>query len=141
MNKQDIVREAYSFDLPAAHRAYKFKFIDSIGSDPMNKEMWLGMGHLIQAAIPDIGYIFESIEEDGEDLLVTGRFTGTFTNDFDLSAMGMGVIPATGQPTNMSSHTNRVSFEGDKIVHLHDLTTGPDAGLPGFLKGLSADMG
>jgi hypothetical protein len=141
MNKEDIVREVFAFDLTGSHLADNFQFTDSVGSDPMNKEMWLGMGHLMTAAIPDVDFAIESIEEDGEDLLVTGRFIGTFTNDFDLSALGMGVIPATGQPINMPSSTSRVSFEGDKIVHNHDLTTGPDAGIAGFIKGLGADMG
>ena len=50
--------------------------------------------------------------------------------------MGMGVIPATGQPVSFPSSTNRVSFEGDKIVHNQDLSTGPDAGVQGFLNAL-----
>jgi hypothetical protein len=141
MNKQDIVQAAFSMDLTGSYLADSYQFTDSIGSDPVNKEMWLGMGQLMQMAIPDIGYVIESIEEDGEDFLVTGHFTGTFTNDLDLSAMGMGVIPATGQPLSMPSSTSRVSFEGDKIVRNHDLDTGPDAGIAGFLKGLGADMG
>lgn len=141
MNKQDIVRETFAIDTTGQHLADNFQGGDSVGGPPMNKEMWLGMSQLMQTAIPDIDFIIESIEEDGDDLLVTGRFTGTFTNDLDLSAVGMGTIPATGQPINMPSSTSRVSFEGDKIVGNHDLSTGPDAGLEGFLKGLSGGMG
>jgi hypothetical protein len=73
--------------------------------------------------------------------VVTTHFSGTFTNDVDLSAWGMGVMPATGKCIDFPSGTDLVSFDNGKISKLHSLDTGPDVGMPGFLKALGVDMG
>ena len=71
----------------------------------------------------------------------TGRITGTFTNDFDLTQMGMGVVPASGKMVEFPASTNQISFNGDKVSRFHNTETGPDAGLPGMLKALGMPAG
>ena len=110
MNKQDIIREAFTVGNSGEHLADKFQFVDSIGSPPTNKEAWLGMAQFLTGALPDLYFTIESIKEDGEDFLLTGSFTGTFTNDLDLSAMDMGVIPATGKKVTWPSSSSRVQL-------------------------------
>jgi hypothetical protein len=101
----------------------------------MDKESWLGMGNLLRASLPDIDYIFENIREQEDGVLVTGYFAGTFSNDFDLSFMGMGVIPASGKKIRWPSATSRVTIEDGQITRSHALSAD---GLAAFFEPLSA---
>jgi predicted ester cyclase len=143
MNRIDIVRSAFTFDNPNRYSYFSddFQATDALGSPPFDKSSWFAMGQLMESALPDITYLIEDIREEGDGVAITGHFSGTFTNDFDMSAMGMGVIPATGAAVDFATSIGLVSFDGDKISKYHDPDTGPDAGLPGILKALGADMG
>ena len=139
MNKIDIVKTAFNFDDRERSMEYfsdNFQATDSVGSPPMDKAGWFGMGEMMRASFPDIDYVFDDIKLEGEDVLVVGRFKGTFKNDFDLSAMNMGVIPANGKEVDFPDATSRVSFQGDKISKSHSLNTGPNAGMAGFISAL-----
>lgn len=141
MNKMETIKAAFNMGDPEEQKKYysdDYQFTDSVGSPPMDLTMWFGMGELMKAAMPDADYIIEDIREDGDDVLVTGHFTGTFENDFDLTALNMGVIPATGKAITFPSSTSRVSFRGDKVSRQQDLSTGPNAGTAGFVATLSA---
>jgi predicted ester cyclase len=144
MNKVDIVKTAFNFDDPeqsAALLADDFTATDSVGSPPMDKAGWAGMGEMMRASFPDIDYVIEDIREEGAGVKVTGYFTGTFTNDLDMTPLGMGVVPASGAKVRWPSSTSQVSIEGGKITNSHGTDTGPDAGMAGFLKVIGADMG
>lgn len=142
MNKIDIVKVAFDFDNAdsASLLSDDFQSTDAVGGPPTDKSMWIGMGQMMRASFPDISYVIQDIREEGDSVMVTGRFSGTFVNDFDLSAMGMGVIPATGAAVEFSDGTSQVSFDGDKISRVHDPDTGPNAGMKGFLRALGVDM-
>ena len=137
MNKIEIVKKAFSFDTaPEAQREYltdDYQATDSVGSPAFGKEAWFAMGELMRASIPDLDFTIDEIRQEGEDVIFSGHFTGTFQNDLDLSAMNMGVIPATGKAINIPGGTSRISFSGDKISKNHNLDTGPNAGMAGFL--------
>lgn len=115
------------------HFSDNFQATASVGGPPMDKAGWFGMGEMMRASFPDIDYVFDDIKIEGEDVLIVGRFKGTFKNDFDLSAMNMGVFPASGKAVDFPASTSRISFEGDKISKSHDLDTGSNVGLAGFL--------
>ena len=117
-----------------------FQLISSSGP-PFDKDATLMMRRLMKEAMPDIKTIIDDLREDGDDVLVTSHWEGTFTNDFDLSALGMGVVPATGKLVVFPTASVRVSFEGDKISKVYDPATGPDAGVAGFVKALGVEMG
>ena len=140
MDKVELVRKAYTFGKPEESMAYfsdDFKATDETGGPALDKASWFGMGELMRAAIPDIYYVFEDIHEEGDKVILTGYFSGTFKNDFDLSSFGMDVIAATGKAVTFPSSTIEVSLDGDKISRSHSVATGPDAGLEGFLKALT----
>ena len=63
------------------------------------------------------------IHEHGDTVMLTSHFTGTFTKDFDLSAMGMGVVPASGEMVTFPSSTSEISFDGDKVSKTHNIET------------------
>jgi len=141
MNKIETVKAAFNMGDPKEQKKYysdDFQATDAVGSPTMDLNMWFGMGELMKAAMPDAGFTIEDIREEGEDVLVKGHFHGTFENDFDLTALNMGVIPASGKLITFPSGTSRVSFKGDKISRNHDLDTGPNAGTAGFIAALSA---
>ncbi len=136
MNKIEIVKKAFSFATPEEEKrsyyADDFKASDVSGA-VWDKTAWLSMSDLYRASVPDAGFIFDEIHQDGEDVIATGHFTGTFMHDMDLSMLNLGVIKATGKPLKFPSGSSRVSFRGDKIIANESLTTGPEAGLAGFL--------
>ena len=139
MSKSDIVKSVIlgsNNPNKAAVYADGFQFTHSAGDPPMDKSSWLGMETLILASFPDMEYVVEGIKEEGDGVRLAGHFTGTFTNDFDLSAIGVGVIPASGEKITWPSRSELITVEGDKITRWHGLDTGPDAGMAGFLRAL-----
>ena len=139
MNKIDIVKSVIlgsSNPNKAAVYADNFQVTNSVGEPPMDKSTWLGMEPLVLASFPDMEYVIEEIKEEGDGVRLTGHFTGTFTNDLDLSAMGMEVIPASGKKITWPNASELISVEDDKITRWHILDTGPDAGMAGFLRAL-----
>jgi len=142
MSRIDVVRSAIigSNNHGANPDLYAddFQHTDELGGPPMDKNTWLAMSPVMFASFPDIEFVIEEIAEQGDQVRLVGHFVGTFTNDFDLSAMGMGVIPATGAKITFSTNTDLVTVEGGKITRWHGTDTGPDAGMTGFLKALGA---
>ncbi len=139
MNKIDMVKETYSFDdfdRSAKFLSDDFQGTDSVGGPSFDKAGWIGMGKMFKHSLPDIKVVIDEIHEEGDKVKVTSYFTGTFTNDFDLTEMGMGVISASGKTVTFPSSTAEVSFNGDKITRFHDTDTGPEAGLPGLMNAL-----
>jgi predicted ester cyclase len=141
MNKIEIVKMAFDLDNPDGLSLWSedFQRTDAMGSPPMDWDSWQAMNGLMRSAFPDLGLVIEDIREEGDDVVVTTRFTGTFINALDLSAMGMGVVPATGKAVHFPTGTDRVSFDKGKIVKMHGLDTGSDGGFAGFFKAIGLE--
>jgi hypothetical protein len=65
---------------------------------------------------------------------MTGHFEGTFKADLDLSALGAGVIPASGKKIVWPEVNVKVTVEGDKIVR--EEPYGEGGGIEAFVAGL-----
>jgi predicted ester cyclase len=145
MNKIEIVKKAFNFSTPIEEQKSYFtddyQFSDSVGGPTMDKSAWFTMGDMYRASLPDAGFVFDEIHQDGEDVIATGHFTGTFTKDMDLTSLNLGVIKATGKSLTFPPGTSRVSFRGDKISANKDLTTGPNSGIVAFLAVLRGEGG
>lgn len=141
MSKTELVELVNDWDTPDRSSYYTddFQLTNELGEPPADKSGVLVMADLMASAMPDISTIIEDIREEGDSVMLTSHWEGTFSNDFDLSAMGMGVIPATGKTVVFPTSTIRIDFDGDKICAIHDPGTGPDAGLGGFLKALGGN--
>jgi predicted ester cyclase len=141
MNRIELVKTAFDLNNPNrySYLSDDFQWTDELGSPPMNRRTWLAMGDLMESAFPDISLIIEDIREEGDGVVVTSHFRGTFRNDLDLSPVGMGVVPATGKAVDFPSGTDLVSFDNGKISELHNRDAGPDAGMAGFLKAVGAN--
>ncbi|HSR31714.1 MAG TPA: nuclear transport factor 2 family protein [Anaerolineae bacterium] len=141
MSKIELVKLINDWSKPLREDYYTadFQLTNAQGTPPMDRDSVLAMSELMQSAMPDIRTVIEDFREEGNDVVLTSHWEGTFVNNFDLSAMGLGVIPATGKSVIFPTSTVRISFDGDKISRLHDPATGPDAGMHGFLKALGAN--
>ena len=139
MNKIEMAKAIFSFDDVEQNSKYlsdDFQGTDAVGGPAFDKAGWMGMGQMFKHSLPDIKVVIDEIHEEGDSVMVTSRTMGTFTNDFDLTQMGMGVVPASGEMVEFPAGTTQISFNGDKITRFHNTETGPDAGLPGMLKAL-----
>jgi hypothetical protein len=143
MNRIELVKAAFNSHDPdrVAYFSDDFQWTDELGSPAIDRSTWLAMGALMESAFTNTAYVIDDIRETGDSVVVASHFTGTFSNDLDLSSVGMGVIPATGKVVVAPSQRDRVCFDGNKISEFHNLETGPDAGIAGFIKALSTDKG
>ncbi len=143
MNKIEYIRTVNDWTKPFRKDYYTedFQSTNAQGTPPMDRDTVLAMHGLMKAALPDIRTVIEEIREEGDDVVLTSHWAGTFINDFDLSVMGLGVIPATGKAVVFPTSTIRISFDGDKISRIDHPATGPDAGMAGFVKALGVELG
>lgn len=143
MNRIDLARAALNLYDPERYSYFSddFQFTDELGSPPLDRGMWIASSEPVYAALPDLAHVIDEIREEGDNVVVKTYMTGTFANDLDLSAVGLGVIPATGKALRAPTANLRLSFDGDKVSRIHNMDTGPDAGAPGFFKALGVNMG
>lgn len=122
----DVIRAWNNVPLGDAQEVINFlaEDFEQIGADGtvQGKAQYAGMITMMYASLPDMhGFISELREEDGA-VLMTYHFEGTFENDLDLSALGMGVLPASGKRIIWPEDTVKVTVEGDKIRRLEPVT-------------------
>ena len=69
---------------------------------------------------------------------MTSHFQGKHTTDLDLSAMGMGVIPASGKEIVWPNESTKVMVKGDQIVR--EEAYGEGGGMEAFLAPLGVEL-
>jgi len=110
-----------------------FQMLDKDGSFVMNKEMLLASMRQVNHAFTDYGFVLNDVREEGDFVIMSGHFEGTHTGDLDLSAMGIGVIPASGKKIVWPEASEKISLEGDKIIRME-----PYSGASGMQAWLAA---
>jgi predicted ester cyclase len=93
-----------------------FQSLDKDGNTQMNKEAYVGMAHLFISAFTDFKWVRSVLRQEGDSVIMSGHFEGKHTGDFDLSAVGVGVIPASGNMIIWPEASVEYKVEGDKIV-------------------------
>jgi predicted ester cyclase len=117
-----------------AHATYlsdDFQNVDKDDNVVMNKEGYIGMSHMLLASLPDFEFVRTALREEGDFVIMTGHFEGTHTGDLDLSAMGVGVIPASGKKIVWPEASAKLTVEGDKIARMEPY--GDSGGMEAFL--------
>lgn len=84
--------------------------------EPVNGAAWLGMSASLKAAFPDLNYQFKVESADGNTVNVSAQLKGTHKENLDLTAMSMGVIPATNKSFANPHEHGKVTVKGDKIA-------------------------
>jgi predicted ester cyclase len=96
--------------------AEDFQSLDKDGNVQMNKEAYIGMARLLTSAFSDLKWVRSDLRQEGDSVIMSGHFEGKHTGDADLSAMGMGVIPASGKMIVWPEASVEYKVEGDKIM-------------------------
>jgi predicted ester cyclase len=133
-SKVDVIRKWHeeswanppSSTVEAAEKFFSddFQGLDKDGNVMTDKEAMVGMNHLLFKAFNDFKGVVHDISEEGDSVILTFHFEGTHTGDFDLSAMGMGVIPASGKRVVTPASKTRFMVEGDQIVRSQPISGG-----------------
>ena len=110
--------------------ADNFQNVNKDGKVVMDRETWIRMGSIFFPAFKDLNYVISDLREDGDNVIVSGHLEGTHTGDLDLSAMGLGVIPATGRKVIWPDGSSEWKIKGDKIVSMKNLV---DADVMGII--------
>lgn len=143
ISKLDIVRaylDAAAVDMMAAVDDYlsdDFHTTDPDGNVELTKDGFVGMGRMMLTSFTDYTWVTADIREEGDQVIFSGHFEGTHTSDLDLSAMGLGVVPASGKKIVWPEASMKLTVEGDKIVKMEP--HGGAAGLQAFLAALGVE--
>ena len=92
-----------------------FQFIGPV-PEPINRDAWLRMSRSLKKAFPDLDYRFHVEGADGNIVRTTAKLKGTHTYDLDLSAMNMGVIPATKKSVINPHERGKMTVRGGKVT-------------------------
>ncbi len=101
-----------------------YQGLDKDGNVISDKAANIGMSQLMMKAFEDFKGVIHDLREEDGSVIMTFHWEGTHTGDFDLSAMGMGVIPASGKRFVTPKSKSRVMVEGDKIVGIQPISGG-----------------
>ncbi|MEJ2487245.1 MAG: ester cyclase [Anaerolineales bacterium] len=133
-SKEDVVKtyhdEAYTnppssvIEAGEKYLSDDFQSLDKEGNANSDKTAFLGMTHLLFSAFKDFRGVVHDVEEKDDAVLLTFHFEGTHTGDFDLSGMGLGVIPASGKRIVTPEAKSWFMVEGDKIVGTQPISGG-----------------
>jgi ketosteroid isomerase-like protein len=108
-----------------------FKFSGPV-PEPISGEAWLGMSASLKAAFPDLNYRFNIESVDGDTAHISAELSGTHKGDLDLTAMKMGVIPATGKSFK-ATHEHGVAMLRDGKITAWEMEPTEGAGLMAIL--------
>ncbi len=118
----------------STYMAEDFKALDNDGNVMMDKSGWVGMGRLMEAAFDDLVFVRTDLREEADKVIMSGHFEGRHTRDLDLSPMGLGVFPASGQKIVWPDSSSRITVNDGKIARSRDI--GEAGGLEAFLGAL-----
>ena len=120
MNKREIVQtlldavQKGEFKDARAMLTDDFRFSGPIPS-PINAQAWLDMSANMKAAFPDLDYHFKVIGAEGDVVKTTTQLSGTHHAPFDLTAMDMGMIPATHKTFSAALQKTKITVKDNKI--------------------------
>jgi hypothetical protein len=115
-----------------------FQNLDQDGNVALTKDGILNLGRMMHTAFTDYGYVTTRLSEEGSYVIITGHNEGVHTSDLDLSAMGLGILPASGKKIVWPEASAKLTIAGDKIKRLEPYA-GP-AGLKAFLSALGIEL-
>jgi SnoaL-like polyketide cyclase len=84
--------------------------------EPVNGEQWMGISTNLKVAFPNLDYHFGIESAEGNVVHISAQLSGKHTGNLDLTAMGMGVIPATGKSFSAKREQADVTLRGDKVA-------------------------
>ena len=110
-----------------------FENLDKDGKVALTKDQLLGMTRMNSRSFTGYGFVSAGLRDEDDYVIMTGHFEGTHIGDLDLSAMGLGVIPASGKKIVWPEASAKLTIEGGRIVRME-----PHAGAAGLKAWLAA---
>jgi len=83
---------------------------------PINGDAWMGMSMGLKKAFPDLDYHFHVHSVEGDVVNIAAELKGSHHGDLDLTAMGMGVIPATHKSFAAAHEHGKVTVKDGKVT-------------------------
>lgn len=96
--------------------ADNFQSYDSDSKPLMDKQGYIGFAQMFLNAFPDVMWVRSGLREVGDSVIMRGHFEGTHMGEVDLSAMGMGVIPASGKKIVWPEDSVEYKVEGEQVL-------------------------
>jgi hypothetical protein len=147
-SKLDLVKEYHEAawaNPPASFQETGMKYLsddfhnyDADGTVVGDREAYIGLSLLLANAFTGFKAVYGEMREEGDDVLLTSHFEGTHTGDLDFSALGVGVIPASGKMIVWPDTTNVFTVINDQIVSIKPF--GDSGGMAAFLEPLGVTM-
>lgn len=109
-----------------------YQGLDKDGKVISDKAAYVGMTQLMFNAFEDFKGVVHDISEEDGNVILTFHFEGTHTGDLDLSALGVGVIPASGKRVVTPESKTMFMVEGDQIVGSKPISGGLESLLVGI---------
>jgi len=104
-----------------------FQATDKDGNPTLNKAAMSAMSQIFFHAFEGFRGVVDDLQEEKDGTVtLTFHFVGRHTGDLDLSAMGLGVIPATGISFSTPESKSIFTVEGDQIVSSQPISGGFD---------------
>ena len=133
-SKADVIRKWYEdswTNPPSSIEESAMKYfsddyqgLDKDGNVMSDKAAYVATSQKLMNAFKDFKGVLHDISEEDDSVILTFHWEGTHTGDFDLSAMGMGVIPASGKRVVTPESKSRFMVEGDQIVSSQPISGG-----------------
>jgi hypothetical protein len=131
---------APDFDIDAAANLLSddFQNLDQDGNVALTKEGILNLGRMMKAAFNNYGFALTELSKELDYIIITGHNEGVHAADLDLSAMGLGILPASGKKIVWPEASAKLTIAGDKITRMEPYTG--TAGLKAFLAALDIEL-
>jgi hypothetical protein len=133
----DLIGVGGDIEAATAYFSDDFQNFDRDGNIALTKEGIVGMARMMSASFKDYGFVLTNLCDEGDSVIMTGHFQGIHTGDLDLSAMGLGVVPASGKKIVWPEASAKLTVEGDRIVRMEPYAGA--AGLQAFLAALGVE--
>ncbi len=110
-----MIRVGGAIDTIGDYLSDDFQNFDKDGEAVLNKEGLLTMGRMIQPSLTDYGFALADLRQEDDSVVMTGHFEGTLTSDLELSAMDLGVIPASGAEEACRLVLDALGISGENV--------------------------
>ena len=144
MSAMDIVREG----LAATEAGDFWKLEEMVADDfamtgpvpmPVGKREFIGLMMAMLKAMPDWKFNATDFKEDGDQVTVPLRITGTHTGELQLPIPGLPAIPASGTKVSMPAEPSTFTVKNGQLAKLEVANT-PGGGVMGILSQLGVNM-
>jgi len=115
-----------------------FENLDQDGNVALTKEGFLNLARTMNASFTKVGFVVIEMYEEGDHVILRGHNEGVHTADLDLTAMGFGILPASGKKIVWPEASTKLTIEGDKVKRLEPYAGA--AGLKAYLSALGIEL-